>query len=440
MQILKINPFTPKYKNRSQNVYYPKITQYPYDSISFSGKKDKNGRYCLALAEAKKINLFKSGNGWSHAELERVEGLQSGLKIFDNMDMHQIFFLLSAIDEKRVSFPIVRGCYHNCSYCFLDAKAPVVRLSYEDFFDTLNCISKIAKRMNYKFTNHYDEDCTLFYDSDGSEIYLRDKKNNIHEYPELNKLTYEIFKKPGSFDTAGWNPNKKEIQERMERLVKYYSSDKHLKEVDQICISLNPFEGIYTQAIKQKRRGNIDNYNYLKGKYIDMAVNTMHTFAPLIDKDKFGIICRAYPDMTPGEEYDGFRESDMENLRTEIFDAYLDKYSDELDEDPELYEKLVGAFWVSSIGISASGRDNQFKDYIFERVLIADMDQYSDFYFDLEAANKSALIFDTDGTVYTGNDYELCKTDIKLNFKNPVPKPIKPTPYHKIAKYKNEGI
>lgn len=441
MQVPKISNFSNVKLQFNSNVYptrlyHQNISYSQTDTVSFSGKSnDKLDNFKMTL---RNMRLLENHGLRAADNLDNIEGLQNGLRTLENLDMHQITFLFDAFDEDRVSFPVVRGCHHNCSYCFLDAKAPIVRLKYEDFANVFKDLAKMSKRMNYKFENHWGEDLTLFYDSDGSEIYLLDKNNKVHEFPELNKLAYDILKKPGIFDTAGWNPKKRDIQDRMDRLVKYYSNFENSEEVSQICISLNPFEGIYNQSVMQRRVGNIKNADYLKSKYIEMAVNTLHTFSPLLYNPKFGIIYRAYPDSTPGDEYDGFRAFDMKELKYDILDAYREKYADELEENPERYEDLVGAFLVSTAGVVASGRDNSFKNYQSESIFPRIMDELSDKEFKDAATRKTALIIDTDGTVYAGDDFELCRTDIKLKFDHPVSKPIKPTPYEKVARFKKE--
>ena len=54
-------------------------------------------------------------------DLNKLEGIQNGIKVFKNMSMKEIAFFLTTVAE----FATLRGCYNNCAHCYADAKPPV---------------------------------------------------------------------------------------------------------------------------------------------------------------------------------------------------------------------------------------------------------------------------------------------------------------------------
>ena len=53
--------------------------------------------------------------------INKLEGIQHGIKVFKNMSIKEIAFFLSTIAE----FATLRGCYNNCAHCYADAKPPI---------------------------------------------------------------------------------------------------------------------------------------------------------------------------------------------------------------------------------------------------------------------------------------------------------------------------
>ena len=382
------------------------------------------------------INLGKDIHLWKNSDFKLIEGLQYGLKTFENMTMKGIFSLIELIsNRKNLTIPVVRGCFHNCAHCFLGAKAPIERMSFEDFTDIFKDLEVMSSRINKKISS-YEKYTELFYDSDGSQVYLTDKSGKEHEFPELAHLMRKHLHAKSLFDTAGWNPKSEKIQKRMERFVEYYlqNPEKYEKEINAINLSINPFEGMYFTAIKQKRAGNMEYYEKLKNHYIDMVVNMLHTFAPLFKHKNTSIICRVYPEHFEAEELNGFKMADMIELRENIILRYKEKYNKEVKDNPEILNSIIDKFNITE-DVGKTGRDNFLKNHSNDRFEASHLKDLTDREFkDIKYYNQNVLL-DMDGSIYLGDDYRLYKTDLQLNMENPKKKHLELPVYPKIIDF-----
>ena len=376
---------------------------------------------------------------WTNSELSMIEGLQAGLNSFDGMNMKQIYFLLKLIDRKMLWMPVVRGCYHNCAHCYLDAKAPVKRMQYEDFHNFLSDISQMKSRLFYRSdddfyisNNNYG---ALFHDSDGSEIYVYDKNGVKHEFPELAFEVKNFLGKKLLFDTAGWNPKSKETQERMERLVAHYvkNPERFFNDIDNIYLSINPFHSIRVKALEQKQKGNIENYEQLNNIYLDMVANMLNSFAPLISQSKLSFICRAFPSNMKSPELSGYRIKDMDNLEQDIIKRFVQKYPETIKKYHNIEKHIRNKMLLGmSAHIMPTARNNFLKSMhasrdrvISESVSYEYLKNYCDSFY-------CAAYVDLNGDFYFMTDYNSFKCpNIKINFAKPETKPIMPKQFPK---------
>ncbi|MBP3923753.1 hypothetical protein J6E39_00745 [bacterium] len=376
---------------------------------------------------------------WTAQDLTRVEGLQYNLPMLKNMNMKQINVILDSIHHKNLFYPVIRGCNHRCSYCFLDANAPIKRISFEDFKQTIDDLSEMTKRMLYKTDNRPNKKAAsfLFYDSDGSQVFLKDKDGKIHEFPELNAMIYDLTGTRGIFDTAGWNPKSKEIQARMERMVNYYCDNKReLNKISSFNLSINPFEGLYDKATQYKNKGNIEGFERLKKLYIDMVVNMLTTFTPLIRNKNVKILCRAYPDSVVSRAYDGYKHSDALKLRQEIIEKYLEKNTDNCEYDNNIQDIIERIFVVNSNIIGKGGRNNTFKTFMDQ----AEANSWDEYWKQknkkVNALKQQMALVDINGKIYLGNDFYLCGTDLQLDYQNPIEKKLRISVLPEIINFK----
>ena len=114
-------------------------------------------------------------------DLEKLEGIQSGIKIFDGLNMKEIAFITTNLLEIAVN----RGCYNNCAHCYAEGLPPLKetekqtsKMGWENFKSLCNGFKELNNRLGFNIFNP-DSYMTAFHDADCSQIYLEDKDGNI---------------------------------------------------------------------------------------------------------------------------------------------------------------------------------------------------------------------------------------------------------------------
>ena len=407
------------------------------DSIKYFFKtKEKSSEIISKL-----ISEIGNNHRWTKEERNSIEGLQFGLKSFEGMNIHEVYLLLEYIKMRGLTLPIVRGCHNNCAHCYLDAKAPIMRISYEDFNNCISDIHEMYKRLKniplddkeYIQHNRY---VSLFYDSDGSDLYLYDKNGNLHEFPEIAHSVRKNIGRKCIFDTVGWNPKSVETQKRMEKLVEYYYDNRDilLDDVYSINLSINPFHSIRVTALKQKEKGNIESYEKLNKIYLDMVANMLNTFAPLITSSKLKILSRAYSDNMGNVKLDHYRVSDMNNLKNEILKRFEEKYPETIQKYPKILSDINRKFDIAE-WMGKSARNNPLKDF--------SVNDERDYKLNNDSSIKDVKNYlvnnismkpyiDLNGDIYFTDDFFTLKTNLKLNFENKITKPVYPKIFRNI--------
>ena len=99
MQVQKIT-FTQYSPQTVKLVRYTNPSQ--ADSISFSGQQQGNDKYIQAQKYANRMKIlnFFIPQDLRDYNLHKLEGVQNGIKIFENLNMKEISFM----------FPILEGC------------------------------------------------------------------------------------------------------------------------------------------------------------------------------------------------------------------------------------------------------------------------------------------------------------------------------------------
>ena len=235
-------------------------------------------------------------------DIDKLEGIQYGIDVFKNLSMREIVFLA----YKMTSLAVIRGCANMCEHCFLSAKparkSELSSLPFEDFkkiTDGFNIVNnRINKVLRNKtgayltgskqtfFPGYNSELAALFHDSDGINVIAKDADGNEHDFIELTEMMLEATGKRGLFDSAGWNPQNKRLQQRAEKYAQYFSQTGIEKKVEQINLSVNTFNPLYTKSYKLGFRAgqenDLTNPNILKGKllydtYIERISNMIVT-------------------------------------------------------------------------------------------------------------------------------------------------------------------
>ncbi len=224
---------------------------------------------------------------------DKLNGFQKGIKVFDGLTVKEIAFMLNK--------PIIllnRGCNNRCVHCGFNAmpfsNKTLDHMSYEDFKALIDGVKELESRMDNK-VQLYSE-MGLFLDSDCMEIELKDKDGNVYDCVDCMRLLGDdIEKVTPLFDTSGWSLKSEKHQKRAEKFVDFVLKHKP-DELDDINISINPYNRMYANAVKFERQGDIEKAEELKQKYAKRLANAFITFSPLIKNDfSVNILARVIP-------------------------------------------------------------------------------------------------------------------------------------------------
>ena len=378
--------------------------------------------------------------------LNKLDGIQEGIKVFKNLTMKEIAFILTTVSE----FALIRGCRNNCTHCYADAKPPVKNsesmtnsMLWEDFISLTKGIKELNQRLGFNISGNLKHNkgryLTTFHDSDGSDIVIKDCTGIEHDYIDIAKKLHDAMGVKVIFDTAGWNLTDKKAQNRMEKFVEYYSDSQNSKVLDDINISFNPFHSIYTKSIELEKAGKKEMAKKMHNIYIDRMANVLYTFTPLLKYKNFNILSCTLPNENI---YKGFTISETLNLFQEILDKLEQLYIKDFNGEQkiikskddininlhEYYENLAARYITFSekaknfFGINNSlfeEADDKFIESLkYLETEPSSIDKYRNYF---------VGIIDSNGKYYLTN-YELSvPTELKLNFNNnKETAPIKP--------------
>lgn len=307
MKINPINIYTFKNNTQKASVSTKKMEVYSnnplphYNEISFQGAHLKYANAKNYLKETTEAILKEKNNAkitFKDFDLSKLEGIQEGIKVFKNMTMKEIAFLLGTIE----SIAITRGCANGCAHCYADAKPSLAesdkttsRMKWNDFESLIDGVNELNKRLGFNSTHSAMKAfqyVSPFFDSDGIDIYMIDDMGNEHDFIEISQKLRNAFDKPVIFDTAGWNINDVKAQKRAEKYAEFFSKDENSQIVAQFNISFNPFHALNKKAVEMEKEGKTEIAEKLRQTYIKRMANAFYTLTPLIKKEKFGILTR----------------------------------------------------------------------------------------------------------------------------------------------------
>lgn len=380
---------------------------------------------------------FSSGNlkfiyDSQSIDYDKLDGIQSGIPVFEGLNIAQIVFL----SRRLSSVMVTRGCKNNCVHCFADAKAPmhlkteddkktkINKISYDDFSSLTKGFKELNKRLGGTLFKQSADYQALFYDSDSIDTLLIDKKGKIHDYIDLAEQLYKATGVPQIFDTAGWSPKDKNAQNRAEKYAKYFSKPKHMEMMRSFNVSLNPFHAMnarYVEYIKSDPQ----RANKFRELYTDRMANVIYTFTPLLLDPKFSFLTRAMDN----NGHEGYSKEDLAELIDEISSKLLKLYEKDLASDKKFVKDfgdvfdMINIFELKSQDIStlrvAQGR--------IEKLLKKDDDMFvgkKENFEKFDTAQKALhskdfeAIIDSNGKVYLTDFVMTYPTDIQMNFKN----------------------
>ena len=414
--------------------------------------------YKEASSYAKRTRLYNRfiNKRLYNCNLNKLEGIQEGIKTFEGLSMKQIAFALTDLH----SVNMISGCINHCLHCYANSQPFISRAPFESFKQLMDDILQLKKRIGINPVSHRgDKYVDCYFDADGMEMYLVDKEGKKHDAVELGRLIHQSTGMKAVFDTNGWDRKDKEKQKIAESYVEKLLDKNNSKHFYQINISLNPFNPKYVKALKdgfdpdkysplipidevmdpvkkpEKLQKAENNYR----EYVKNEANKLFTFTPLIMKNKLGAIIRGLGKDIPNmdgcymEDYSTTLGNILGNL--EIMYMYdlqkerkVIKNKKMMDKALKKYIKLLSA---NSDFLFSSGRMEKFYkvknngsldgiekiDKMRERA----ENNYEKIAFSkkLSSADLGYLkMISSDGKVFLYDNYSIIPTDIQLNTGN----------------------
>ena len=307
-----------------------------YNPISFGRlggmAKKLKGTYSYIKAEKnlktqiKNLKKYNSKIDFLNLNLDKLEGIQEGIKVFEGLSIKEIAFLYKDL----INILAYRGCSNRCAHCYANAiplhipkkdKSMIKKMAVEDFKLLVNGMQELNKRLGFDPLSDQKFSMSFFEDADSIELEMIDKTGKIYDFVDI----YEIFKGTTKhkilFDTSGWTPKNQKYQLRAEKLVKYLSENDsgNLK----VSISLNPFHALNVKSQEFIQSGDLENAAKYKEFYTERMANAIFTFTPLLMKNKLDFIVRS---MGRSTEVPGFGKENLRELLNDIFKNVEEKY------------------------------------------------------------------------------------------------------------------
>lgn len=381
-------------------------------------------------------------------DLNKLEGIQEGIEVFEGLNFKEIAFIARTLFSVNTN----RGCYNMCSHCYANAMPPVKesetlinKMSWEDFESLTNGFKELNRRLGFYISapklggfNGGERYITAFHDADCMTLNLVDREGNRHDFIDIANALSESTGFRSIFDTTGWTPTDKRMQERAEKFAKYYSRPDNKDKLFQFNISINPFHSLYTKSVEEKRAGNTQRAEKFRRLYIDRIANALYTFTPLINTRSFSFILRGFDSGDIGKLGKGFTMEDLYKLNQEILMKLETKYLDDLAGERKYIKSKKRINYY--LGILKDIMDLQYSDGVIlvdKTRLIKNVGKDNNYYQDSMKQVKKDIdtiksscaptdfidkqmagIVDSNGDYYITTYYTTFPTELKLNFIN----------------------
>ena len=438
--------------NRAQklerNYFSTTASQQNSYTVAFKGNLIKNLTEYLNFLEVKRYakivnkELAKNPDGdkilFRNLSMEAMEGIQYGIEVFKGLSMKDIQYM----SENLHVIAVRRGCKNMCGYCYADAKPSNREMSWEDFKLITDGYKKLRKRLGN--LPLFGENMTsgngtllyrsteLFYDSDCIDIAIKDKKGNIYDFTKLSSELYNSLGRRTVFDTSGWDPNNKKLQERAEKYAEYFSKPENMAQLNAFSLSFNCFNATYIAAVKALKNGDKEKYLRLKNKFTDRIANALYTFTPLVKDKKFNVMTRSFGDNAKNAQYFDF--STMFELGTDVLNKLAKMYSNDLKGEQKyvkskaeinnLIDLYFSKIYKFDANLNSSGRMGKFmQDFKIKAPMQNHTESTVIMAQDLKTNGRyhkyiAMRFIDTDGKVYHMDYARFFPTEIQLNLKN----------------------
>lgn len=368
--------------------------------------------------------------------IEPLEGLQYGIKVFKDLSMKEIQYM----SENLHVIAVKRGCNHMCGHCYADAKPAKTEMSWEDFTSITKGFKTIRERLHG--LDIYGENIPvskqdpilrvteLFYDSDCMDLAIKDKKGNEHDFIDLSNEIYNSMGRKNCFDTSGWQANHARFQERAEKYAKYYSDPENMKKLEAFNVSFNPFNATYIASVKALKKGDTERATRLRDKFTTNVANTLFTFTPLVKFDNFGILSRCFPNTAKNAQH--FNYNAHKKLTLEVLNKLSKMYNEDLNgaqkfiKTQDEYIEIMFNFQrkMSNIYANDLNPNGRMGKFMEEFNIKAQLENYENLeksmVSDLQTNGRffkyiSPKLIDTNGRVYHMNYARFIPTEIQLN-------------------------
>lgn len=362
-------------------------------------------------------------------DIDKLEGLQYGIKVFDGLSMRQIALLYNY----GLAMCVSRGCSNGCIHCFVDAKpvhiakddkVNIKQMSWEDFSAFTEGIKELNSRMHCKNKGGFINDTVApFWDADCMEIVMKDKNGKEHDITDISEKIIKDMNKYLLFDTSGWTPKDKKMQARAQKYVDYFKNHELKSNDSNINISLNPFHKLNSKYVEYIE-SDPKRAKKFRELYVERMANAFYTFTPILNR--VDVIDRVMSDESMSPRY--YRNTANELLISEIRNRLSEKYQNDSsmsDDDIRLALRrfdYMNSFSVQSILPAGRGEslfspfDYQYKTSAF--IHRKNQEHPEKILKNAESVAGSIFLIDSNGKVYVTNHFNTVPTDIQLNFEN----------------------
>lgn len=417
MQVAKISPLNALYSAQNikqrNNLPFLGLSE---DSFVCQDFKYENYKRALEKAKGTPSLVLRHASG---DLLDKLEGLQYGLKTFEGASIKEIYHILKKGGSLELA--LTRGCTNGCKHCYVGARPPIQndnthisKMSYENFLQFTEDFVQMKDRLKFSYPNSY---VTFFRDSDCKDIYLKDLSGKEHPYQEISKIFYEKTGIRNVFDTAGWSTSDAATQKRMEELVEYYAKDNNMNEIYSMSISLNPFGNLMSYANDLAQLGKTEESQKVREKYVKNMANAFFTFTPLVKNKKFSVIGLSLPYSANKPQEEGYNEQSYYKLARDILKELEKMYQLDFEGEQRVIKKrgqiksnleeIKSLCLPPKTKIGKSGHDSGFY-----------YNQENPRYTHSDIKNLFNVFIDTNGEVYLTKMTDCYKTPTHLNFED----------------------
>lgn len=427
----------------SQNIDSLPSYYYPvnFGNVSKLAKAKQYLNSQINLSDLVDMNLNK-------LDLNKLDGIQEGIKVFEGLNMKEIKFFLNSVME----FAVSRGCANGCVHCYADAVPKTLHaknnflsnMDWDDFKSLTEGVKELKTRLGFNPIEKHKPYLAPFHDADSLDFVIKDNKGNEHDFIDVANELYDAFELPLVFDTSGWFKGHTTLQKRAEKFVKHYLDPNNRQNIIQFNISFNPFHALNAKAVEFKKAGDIEKANKFRDLYTSRMANAMFTFTPMHRTNRLGIIKRAFS--SEDTRFEGFKKLDLDALFSETTEKLKDLYirdfegeqkiiknkkqiADNIHKFKKIYQKSAGGVFQETDRarryfnldkVKSKEVDNKWLGHIKQAKNANDL-----------CEGKYYGILDANGDYHITSYMVTVPTDIKLNFKNSGKKtmPIKPNFY-----------